>query len=776
MSLTKEENSEYKSDMAVLVKKKVKEAEQFLSDWRTEAKMCFDMVAGKQWKDEDIQKMESQERAPVVFNRIAAFVRGICGMEASNRQMVKYLPREMGDVRPNEVMNAAAEWVRDECNASDEESEAFRDMVIAGLGCTETRLDYDNDPEGMIFIERRDPLRVGYDPTAVKRNLQDAGWVYSFADYSRATFEAKWPEKAEDVFATMWPDGSDGKVQSDYREGFYENNDGNSQPNNAIRVIQFQYYKTVPSYRIEDVNGQTQEVPADRFKKMKPMLDKTGVKYVKMTKRQYRQCFIAGDIELDDVPLPADEFTLKFLTGIRDRNKGTFYGMVRDGIDPQRWSNKLFSLAIDILATNPKGGLLAETDAFEDRQDAEDAWANPREIVWARPGAIRDGKVTQRHPSPAPSGMDAMMNFAVSSMPQVMGVNMEFLGMADRAQAGILESQRKQAAITTLAEFFSALSLYRRVQGKCLMTMINRYLSDGRLIRIVGQQDAQYVPLIKQPGFEKFDVIVDEAPNSPDVKSRTWDVLQNMLPQMMKMGTPIPPEVLDYTPIPASLSAKWKEMLAKGNQMSPEQQKQMQEMQQQLQQLQQENQQLKSNQQLKMMELQSKREEMMAKLQMQKEESAAQLQLKREMAMLDAQIANEKTQNDMALKREQAIADLQMKVEEMQAQHEMKINELSANQQMKQFEQMTSNPELFERLQQESKAEEMIARTDMLAEQIQQIASVVSFLAQEESKPEEKDPEPKDINLVYNKDGTLSKAVLTKDDGSKVTVKVGRTK
>ncbi len=108
MSLTKEESIQYRSDKALLVKKKVKEFEQFIGDWRKEAIECYDMVAGKQWSDEDKQKLIAEERVPVVFNRIAAFVRGVCGMETSNRQSVKYLPREMADVQGNEVMNAAA--------------------------------------------------------------------------------------------------------------------------------------------------------------------------------------------------------------------------------------------------------------------------------------------------------------------------------------------------------------------------------------------------------------------------------------------------------------------------------------------------------------------------------------------------------------------------------------------------------------------------------------------------------------------------------------------
>jgi hypothetical protein len=285
--------------------------------------------------------------------------------------------------------------------------------------------------------------------------------------------------------------------------------------------------------------------------------------------------------------------------------------------------------------------------------------------------------------------------------------------------------------------------------------MILRYLSDGRLIRIVGQENAQYIPLTKQAGFEKFDVIVDEAPNSPDVKARTWNALENILPQMMKMGMPIPPEVLDYSPIPSSLAAKWKESIAKKKeqpQIPPQIQQQMQQMQQELQKLSQENQMLKQNQQIKMQELQANREEMMAKLQLQREESAAQLELKRQIAETDAQIAAAKIQADAELQREKVIADLQNKMESAQFDRQLQTEKTAYDMEnsTKQKEGDTEDSQLKSQL-------------TALMQKVDQILS-----------DEKKEPEPKDIKLNY-KDGKLVDAVLIKDDGSKVKVSVGRT-
>src|SRR4029079_2232577 len=59
-------------------------------------------------------------------------------------------------------------------DAEDEETDAFFDVIVCGMGWVATRIDYENDPEGKIVAERIDPLEMVWDGAARKRNLADA--------------------------------------------------------------------------------------------------------------------------------------------------------------------------------------------------------------------------------------------------------------------------------------------------------------------------------------------------------------------------------------------------------------------------------------------------------------------------------------------------------------------------------------------------------------------------------------------------------------------------
>lgn len=558
------------SDAALLaqVKKHKKESDQHLSQWRDEARELYAFKAGDQWSPEEKADLEEKLRLPVVFNRIDPMVEAVGGSEINNRQQVQYVPRQVGDSGVNEVLTGAADYFRDNCDAEDEESDAFMDVVVCGVGVTETYLDYIDNPEGMVITDRRDPLSMRWDASAKKRNLTDKKWVQREEWQDVEEIKQKWPDKAEEVEASTsdgWAD-EDGKKHDQTLAFLYEkDNTGKDAKTGKLRVIHEQWYELETYHNLIDpMTGQMQEMDDERFQVLKPRLKKLGMqlKSVKKQRKKWLQVFVCGDVVLEFSDVACNECSYKFITGRRDRNNNTWYGLVKAMIDPQKWANKFFSQFLHIINTNAKGGLLMEEGVTDNLRKFKQDWSKSDSVTVVNNGALSGGKITPKPPPVIPPQMGQMMEFAISSLRDVSGLNLEILGMADRQQAGVLEAQRKQAALTVLAGMFDGLRRYRKEQGRLLAKYITEYLSDGRLVRILGGDGMErYIPLLKQDGALEYDVVVDESANTVNQKDKTFAILMQLMPALEKQGVPFSADLLEYTPLPAAMVEKWKQQI-----------------------------------------------------------------------------------------------------------------------------------------------------------------------------------------------------------------------
>lgn len=648
-------------------RKKWKEAKEGLSQWRDEARNAYAFVAGDQWSQEDLGKLQAEGRPAVTFNRTAPMIDAVSGLEINNRTSVHYFPREIGDVKPNEILTATADWIRDGCDAEDEESEAFKDSAICGVGVTETRMDYEEDPEGKVIDERRDPLMVFPDPHAKRRSYKDARYVFHAEWVDKSDIESRWPDKevawADDDLGQQTP--GDGDRSFEY-EG--DNPDLDIQKDKAL-VLHYQCWKRETYYRLFDpFQKKNVELTEDEFKKLEKNGKKAGmsfaradkaseddIAYVKQAKKVYYRGFYCGSTELEYSKSPIQSgFTFKFITAKRDRNKNCWYGIVRVLMDPQRWANKWLSQVLHIINANAKGGAFVEEGALVDKRKAEEQWASPAPFILLTEGSIE--KVKDRTPGAFPAGLERLMHFALESMPFVTGINLEMLGLADREQAGVLEAQRRKSAMAILAPLFASHREFRKEKGRLYLEFIEKFIPEGKIIRVIGEKkDVRYVPFVKMPDMQRHDVVIDEAPDSPDFKDQVWAALQEILPALLKQGIPIPAEVLAYSPLPSEAAEALQKAMQGSQPLPPEVQQQIEQMQQQLQKTAQENeklkdqnQQLRADQQTEMMKLQAKRVA---------DREGAQVKIME--AQLEAAVEKQATVMEMKLERWKALLEQQ---------------------------------------------------------------------------------------------------------------------
>lgn len=555
------------SDLTLKLKAWYRQDISRVLEWRKEAREDYNFYSGDQWNAEDLQALREKRRPAMVFDRIGPLVNAVVGSEINNRRETQFIPRELGDAEANEILTGAGEWFRDEANAEDEESDAFQDCVICGMGFTETRLDFECDPDGAPKVERLDPLKFVWDVNSVKPNLEDAQRMFYVDEKPYSEVMEMFPDVPRELLNASWAktlgDDSPEPHDQDLADLYTGDQTSPAALSKTCTIVEARWFEKVPYYRGPDLQtGEIREYDERQIQLIQQNVP--GFRAVRQYKKVVKRAFIGKDVLAEpDTPLVPDGLLgWEAVTGYRDKIKGQFYGLVRPTKDPQRWTNKYLSQVMYLLNSQSKGGIVAERGLAENEAQFESSWAKTDEITWVSKNALsgQAPKFQQKPVAQFPAGFFTLYQESKEAINQVTGLSPEFIGTREVDQAGVLEYQRKQSSLSLLAPLFNSLRRYRKRQGQIVLYLIQNYLSDGRLVRIVGDSKAQYVQLTRDKVASKdYDIIIDDAPTSPNEKERTWQILQPMLPlvfDQIKAGQ-LPPtivlDILKYSPLPASM-------------------------------------------------------------------------------------------------------------------------------------------------------------------------------------------------------------------------------
>lgn len=537
------------------------------STWREEAKQAYDFAAGHQWAPEDRSAMLENQKIPVVFNITAPTLDAVAGAEIQNRQEVRYYPRTPDKTGVSDVLSQAADYINDGCDGDMEDSEAFYDCLICGVGWTYSGPEIDGDQLELVKL-RTDPLEIMADASSRKPNFDDARylkreWPMSKDDFEDFVESIGRPDVSPDGFTGLEADKRLTVVnpQLRYKNGML----GGSQGTDEVVVCEWQWWEKAP--RVLAPMPHPTQPGVIQLQKLTPeqhaqaLQIKPDLPSQPTTEKVYYRAFTADDAVLFEEQLPEKMFRYRAITGKRDRNAGTWFGLVRPMLDPQRFMNKLYSEIMHIVRTNANGGMMLEEDAVADIRKFEATWAQADKITWMKPGSLSNAQGPKAQPKPTVTinpSLFQIMEFARDMVKACTGVNEEILGIVGRDQPGVLEAQRKQAAYGILSAFFDAKRRYQREQGRLLLAQIGAFLPDDTLVRVLDKGTAVYIPVARALGKNiEYDVVVDEAPAGPNQKAKVMAVLGPLLPEMFQSGIIGAEQIADMLPfmdIPASVA------------------------------------------------------------------------------------------------------------------------------------------------------------------------------------------------------------------------------
>lgn len=543
---------------------------------------------------------DKNSRSSVMFNKVKPFIDAVNGFMLQLRRKPDYqarIPDNEQQVAYTSYANSISDYIRANGNFPSLEGQQNREMLITGYGAIDTNVLYEFNPDGEVRGELVRFNDVFWDPQSQERNLLDARWVYRRKAYSLDEALARFKGSTEDDFESYQGDENE-HYQYNPQGGVYNKiaqGGGIQEP--LVQVNYYQYWKLEPYFRAqnpiyelqefdpqqalfvaemmrevvdnrkdfsdEDVDDVFEFDPMDEYlvmdkqikSDMSALFKRLGVKFETQSyyKRVYYTAILSGDTVFSHFKSPDQNgFTIKFKTAFYDPNNRLWYGMVAGLQEPANYANKALSEILYVIASNSKGGVMYERSAIQDKRKFEADYLANNSAVAVEDGALQAGRIQPKAQPALPTGYESIYSVSNESMEQVSGISREFLGTAANSQvSALLESQRINQVIASLADYFDAIDLYQKEHARMMLTFMKQIAenSTGRLVSIIGADGARrYAELSADNMADEYDIEIGEAPTTPQQKAETAKVALDLADKLFQAGQNIYPFVIEYIP------------------------------------------------------------------------------------------------------------------------------------------------------------------------------------------------------------------------------------
>lgn len=506
-----------KPDIVEKVRKCLAEAADHDRDNRRDAADDLQFLAGNQWPDQVRREREQDGRPLLVVNRLPQFVRQVSNDIRQADISIKVTPSDgallraeqvqdpvrdlqqdgqqgmppgMGPEPPQQslkkpttmadVMNGILREIQYQSSASHVYATAAEQQVACGIGGFRIVTEYADEMsfDQVIRIKAiNNPMTVFWDPASTEVDRSDAEWVIVTEMIPRETFKQRYPKASQSSVEVY--DEPQGEL-------YWTTSD-------KIRIAEFWCKKPVKRRIVQLQNGQV--VDADEAPEGTPIIAQREV-----NTHRIEQYIVSGQEVLEGPSAWAGKY-LPIIAVLGSEipleEKTIRHGLIRYAKDSQQLYNYARSSAAEVMGQAPKSPWLVTTKMIGPFKAVWDMAARRSlpYLPYAHDQDVPAGP--QRQPPPdVPTAYVQEAAVADGDIKATVGIYDPQLGQRSTETSGRAIMAREQQGDTGTFHYSDNLRRALEHAGRALVDLIPRIYDSDRVVRILGEDDAElYVPI-----------------------------------------------------------------------------------------------------------------------------------------------------------------------------------------------------------------------------------------------------------------------------------------
>lgn len=471
---------------------------------RREAMEDKKFSAGEQW---DPVVLQHRQGLPcLVINTIPQFTAQLVGDWRTNRNGIKVVPAENGDVDVASVRTDLIRAIETDSRATRVYDSAFESVVQCGDGAFQIVVEYAADDVFDQEIRIRpidDALSVVWDRTSLDPTGRDATHCFVDEPLPRKEFDKIWPGHDPSTLGRQF--------YHDLRaSGWYDED--------IVRVTA--HWRMIERNRLLTMFSDGQIIAIDKDHNLDDLIDKHGLPIrSRVAPCKYAQmhlvtgfCILSGPYEYKLNRLPIIRMVGRV---VNVNGRRTRHGLVRFMKDVVRMKNFWRSVASEQLGYAPKAQWIATESAVEGREDTiRKAHLTRDPLVVINDDAIIGQNIQRLDPPPIQAALLNEAQINTQDMKDVTGIHDASLGINGNETSGrAIMARQREGDVASLTYYDNGNAAILEA-GDVINQLIPQIYDATRVIRIIGEDESIKLKKINDP----YD------PSSPDLATGKYDV------------------------------------------------------------------------------------------------------------------------------------------------------------------------------------------------------------------------------------------------------------